>query len=153
MAHFEPVTVVATPDDEAIARESLGDHVEVVTAPLDDAWMRDIGPTFVVAPDGTLGAVDWVFNGWGAQHWATWDKDTRIASFVAARAGATRILSDLVNEGGGIHVDGLGTVLLTETVQLDHGPQPRPGPRRRRGRDGPHHRCDDVHLAAARAHP
>lgn len=27
--------------------------------------------------------------------------------------------SALVNEGGGIHVDGLGTVLATETVQLD----------------------------------
>ena len=36
----------------------------------------------------------------------------------------TRILSDLVNEGGGIHVDGLGTVLLTETVQLDPGRNP-----------------------------
>ena len=47
-----------------------------------------------------------------------------MASFVAARAGATRVLSDLVNEGGGIHVDGLGTVLLTETVQLDPGRNP-----------------------------
>ena len=124
VALFEPVTVVADPADEAIARESLGYRIDVVTAPLDDAWMRDIGPTFVVAPDGSLGAVDWVFNGWGAQRWATWDKDTRIASFVAARAGAPRILSDLVNEGGGIHVDGLGTVLLTETVQLDPGRNP-----------------------------
>ena len=124
VAQFEPVTVVADPVDEAIARESLGYRIEVVTAPLDDAWMRDIGPTFVVAPDGSLGAVDWVFNGWGAQRWATWDKDTRIASFVAARAGARRVLSDLVNEGGGIHVDGLGTVLLTETVQLDPGRNP-----------------------------
>ena len=32
--------------------------------------------------------------------------------------------ADLVNEGGGIHVDGLGTVLLTETVQLDPGRNP-----------------------------
>ena len=29
------------------------------------------------------------------------------------------VSSALVNEGGGIHVDGEGTVLLTETVQLD----------------------------------
>jgi agmatine deiminase len=34
------------------------------------------------------------------------------------------VLSPLVNEGGGIHVDGLGTVLLTETVQLDPGRNP-----------------------------
>ena len=44
VAQFEPVTVVADPLDEAIARESLGYRIDVVTAPLDDAWMRDIGP-------------------------------------------------------------------------------------------------------------
>ena len=33
--------------------------------------------------------------------------------------GAELVSSVLVNEGGGIHVDGEGTVLLTETVQLD----------------------------------
>ena len=33
--------------------------------------------------------------------------------------GAMHLPSPLVNEGGGIHVDGEGTVLLTETVQLD----------------------------------
>jgi len=30
----------------------------------------------------------------------------------------------MVNEGGAIHVDGLGTVLVTETVQLDPGRNP-----------------------------
>src|SRR5439155_22585223 len=30
----------------------------------------------------------------------------------------------LVNEGGGFHVDGLGTVLVTETVQRDPGRNP-----------------------------
>ena len=40
------------------------------------------------------------------------------------RAGARHIASPLVNEGGGIHVDGEGTVLVTETVQLDPGRNP-----------------------------
>ena len=34
------------------------------------------------------------------------------------------IVSALVNEGGGIQVDGEGTVLVTETVQLDPGRNP-----------------------------
>jgi len=34
------------------------------------------------------------------------------------------IPSLLVNEGGGLHVDGAGTVLLTQTVQLDPGRNP-----------------------------
>jgi agmatine deiminase len=122
---FEPVRMVVVPDDLAVAEGLLHPEVELVPAALDDAWMRDIGPSFVHSADGTrLGAVDWVFNGWGAQAWASWEHDARVGSFVAELAGAERIGSDLVNEGGGIHVDGLGTVLLTETVQLDPGRNP-----------------------------
>ncbi|MDT0180572.1 agmatine deiminase family protein [Microbacterium sp. ARD31] len=116
---FEPVTMVVDPSAVGDARRRLSSEVEIVEAPLDDFWMRDIGPTFVVDESGRLGAVDWIFNGWGANAWATWERDDRIARFVAARAGAVHLPSMLVNEGGGIHVDGEGTVLVTETVQLD----------------------------------
>ncbi|MFC7598192.1 agmatine/peptidylarginine deiminase [Terrabacter sp. GCM10028922] len=122
---FEPVRMVVVPDDLDVARALLHPDVELVPAALDDAWMRDIGPTFVRSADGTrLGAVDWVFNGWGAQAWASWEHDARIGSYLGGLAGAEVIDSRLVNEGGGIHVDGLGTVLLTETVQLDPGRNP-----------------------------
>jgi agmatine deiminase len=126
-ASFEPVTVIVDPADTEIARRYLDSQIELREAPLNDAWMRDIGPTFVIGdtPDGpVLGAVDWVFNGWGAQSWARWDKDEKIGAKVAEFAGATIVESPLVNEGGGIHVDGSGTVLLTETVQLDPGRNP-----------------------------
>jgi agmatine deiminase len=73
---------------------------------------------------GVLGAVDWIFNGWGAPDWAEWRLSAEIARAVAAHAGAELVTSAMVNEGGGIHVDGLGTVLLTETVQLDPGRNP-----------------------------
>jgi agmatine deiminase len=83
--------------------------------------MRDFGPTFVIDDErpGVLGAVDWIFNGWGAPEWAEWRKSAEIARFVAAQVGAELVSSVLVNEGGGIHVDGEGTVLVTDTVQLD----------------------------------
>jgi agmatine deiminase len=123
-AEFEPVTVLVTPDDVGTAARYLAPAVEVLTADLDDAWMRDIGPTYDLDGDGRLGAVDWVFNGWGRQDWARWDKDALIGAEVAARSGARHIASALVNEGGGIHVDGEGTVLVTETVQLDPGRNP-----------------------------
>ena len=123
-SEFEPVTMVVDADERDDARRLLSSAVTIVEAPLDDAWMRDIGPTFVLDDDGRLGAVDWVFNGWGAQDWASWEHDARIGSLVAEHAGATRIPSQLVNEGGGIHVDGSGTVLLTETVQRDPGRNP-----------------------------
>ncbi|MGW0557465.1 agmatine deiminase family protein [Streptomyces sp. NPDC002926] len=121
---FEPVTVVVGPGQGEGARALLGPDIDLVERDLDDAWMRDIGPTFVT--DGTrLAAVDWVFNGWGAQEWASWEHDAKIARHVADLAGVPAHSSPLVNEGGGIHVDGEGTVLLTETVQL--GPERNAG--------------------------
>ncbi|MEJ7633199.1 agmatine deiminase family protein [Aeromicrobium sp.] len=121
---FEPVTMVVDPADVAIARTHLSTDIEIVPAPLDDAWMRDIGPTFVHGPGGGVAGVDWVFNGWGQQDWATWDKDALIGRIVLEHAGVEIISSDLVNEGGGIQVDGQGAVLVTETVQLDLGRNP-----------------------------
>jgi agmatine deiminase len=124
-AGFEPVSVVVHPRDIEIAASFLDPEIELRIREIDDAWIRDSGPTFVRDDDGRLGAVTWVFNGWGRQEWASWEHDSALAPDVAAWTGATRVDSSLVNEGGGIHVDGLGTVLVTETVQRD--PQRNPG--------------------------
>ncbi|MDF2499245.1 MAG: agmatine deiminase family protein [Arthrobacter koreensis] len=124
IARYEPVTVLADPADLDAAREYLGDGIKVLAADLDDAWLRDSGPTFVHTAEGSVAAVDWIFNGWGAQDWAAWDQDQHLGRFVAAQAGAAVHTSGLVNEGGGFHTDGEGTVLLTETVQLDPGRNP-----------------------------
>lgn len=121
VAEFEPVTMVVDPVEIERARRMLSAEVEIVEASLDEFWMRDFGPTFVVDDErpGALGAVDWIFNGWGAPAWAEWALSAQIGRFVGDLVGAETISSVLVNEGGGIHVDGEGTVLLTETVQLD----------------------------------
>lgn len=116
---FEPVTVIIDPSEIENAKTHLAPGIDIVVAELDDAWLRDNGPTFVYAQDGSVAAVNWVFNGWGQQQWATWAKDAKIGAFVANAAGAPRIDSTLVNEGGGIVCDGNGTVVVTETVQLD----------------------------------
>jgi agmatine deiminase len=124
VAQWEPVTMVVDPSETARARDLLGSEIELLEVPVDEFWARDVGPTFVV--DGPrLGAVDWVFNGWGANEWAVWEKSARLGRVIAEAAGAELIPSDLVNEGGGIHVDGAGAVLLTDTVQL--GERRNPG--------------------------
>ncbi|PVG82165.1 agmatine deiminase [Nocardioides gansuensis] len=128
VAEWEPVHLLVPPSERAEARRLLGAGVTCHEVPLDDAWYRDIGPTFVVDTDDAgerrLGAVNWTFNGWGQQSWATWEHDA-VASLVATEAsGAVRIDSAMVNEGGGIHTDGAGTFLVTESVQLDPGRNP-----------------------------
>lgn len=120
-AEFEPVSMVVDPSETSRARRMLSTDIEIIEAPIDEFWMRDFGPTFVLDDErpGSLGAVDWIFNGWGANAWAEWEKSAKIARLIADLVGAEHVSSVLVNEGGGIHVDGEGTVLLTETVQLD----------------------------------
>ena len=122
-SEFEKVSVVVNPGDEGIAKKYLSGQIELIPIPLDDAWIRDSGPTFVL-DDGKLGAVNWVFNGWGAQGWAEFGKDAKLAGEIANVVSATQVDSEMVNEGGGIHISQDGTVLLTETVQLGKGRNP-----------------------------
>jgi len=122
-SEFEKVSVVVHPRDESLAKKYLSSACELIPIEINDAWIRDSGPTFVV-DEGELAAVDWVFNGWGAQGWASFDKDALLAQEIAKLTGAKLLASELVNEGGGIHVSGSGKVLLTETVQLGKGRNP-----------------------------
>ncbi len=118
-AEFEPVTVLVREQDRAVAQKYLSAEIELVDCELNDGWMRDIGPTFVVdSVSGAVGAVDWQFNGWGAQGWSGWQLDALVAELVAGLSSAALIKSDMVNEGGGIHTNGAGLLLATETVQL-----------------------------------
>nr|WP_042435005.1 agmatine deiminase family protein [Streptacidiphilus anmyonensis] len=121
IVRYEPVTLVVNTGEAEAARGYVSPEVEIVERPLDDAWMRDIGPTFLTDGKGGLAAADWIFNGWGAQEWASWENDQHIAEHVVELTGVQRFASRLINEGGGIHVDGEGTVLLTDTVQLGEG--------------------------------
>ncbi|MGV8969227.1 MAG: agmatine deiminase family protein [Microbacteriaceae bacterium] len=119
VAEFEPVTMVVDPSELARARRMLSGDIQILEAPLDDFWMRDMGPTFVIDENGRLGGVDWIFNAWGTPDPSVWQRDREIGRFVAEAAGVELVSSLLVNEGGAIHVDGEGTVIVTETVQLD----------------------------------
>ncbi|MFM6977435.1 MAG: agmatine/peptidylarginine deiminase [Micrococcales bacterium] len=121
IVEFEPVTMLCNPADLDVAKSFLNEDIKLVEASLDDAWMRDIGPTFVKNESGELGAVNWIFNGWGAQPWASWTNDSKISNQIGQLTDSTIIKSQIVNEGGAIHVNGAGVVLLTETVQLGEG--------------------------------
>src|SRR5262245_50791520 len=65
IAASEPVTVAASDAQFENCRAMLPPRVRVVEISADDAWMRDIGPSFVVGNRGTRRGVDWRFNAWG----------------------------------------------------------------------------------------
>ncbi len=112
---FEPVTLLVHPRDRAEAFRLCGDQAEYWEYTLDDSWMRDFGPTFVVNEKSELAGVDWRFNGWGKY---PCDNDQHVARFVLERLNVQRIEAPFVLEGGSIHVDGEGTVLTTEQCLL-----------------------------------
>ena len=119
VAEFEPVAMLVDVADVRRTRPKLAGGIEVVEAKLNDGWFRDSGPTFVRdRRDGSLAAVHWTFNAWGEMQ--PYDWDALIGGAVGELAGVPVVPSSLVNEGGGICVDGEGTVIVTETVQL-HG--------------------------------
>ena len=122
IARFEPVTVGTSPAHFESARRQLAQGVRVVEMTHDDAWMRDVGPTFVVDSKGGVRGVDWRFNAWGGHRgglYSSWDQDELVALKVLEIERRDRYASALVNEGGAIHVDGQGTALVTEECLLN----------------------------------
>ena len=121
------------------------DNIELFFADTDDAWARDVAPTFVksnkhntansnkegsdqssnYASDSVIRAVNWEFNAWGGNVdglYASWEKDNAFASAFADQFGFDWYdAAPFVLEGGSIHSDGEGTLLTTESCLLSAG--------------------------------
>jgi agmatine deiminase len=127
VAAFEPVTmVVGSPADAAEARAACSEAVEIVELPIDDSWMRDSGPIFVVddpaRPTRRVG-VHFRFNAWG-EKFEGFERDAAIGGLLAQRLGEVAE-APLVLEGGSIAVDGAGTLLTTEQCLLHPNRNPQ----------------------------
>jgi agmatine deiminase len=92
--------------------------------PIDDSWLRDSAPTFLVGPRGARAAAAFTFNAWGAK-FATFDQDAAVGERIAAAANVPAHRSSLVVEGGGFLSDGEGTLITAETCVLN--PNRNPG--------------------------
>ncbi len=128
---------------EQQARSYLGragarmQRVELIPAPLDRGWMRDCGPIFITRPGPAprRAIVDLHFNGWAK--YDNWRRDARVPRMAAARLRVPRFDArwngrPFITEGGGIEVNGAGTLISTEECYLDPKTQVRnPGFARR----------------------
>lgn len=128
IARSEAVTVLCSDAQYDHARSRLPDFVRIIVMETDDAWARDVCPTFVRNDSGNLRGIDWGFNAWGGEFdglYPDFTRDNRVA----------RKLCDMLHvdvydkrsficEGGSIHVDGEGTALVTEACLLSKGRNP-----------------------------
>lgn len=122
IAQFEPVKMLVRPDERKLAAKLCGEKVTLIDADLDDLWVRDTGPTFVLHGNGKLGAIDLNFNGWGKKQ--DYDDDALVAEFIAKKSQAVLVATEIVGEGGGIEVDGAGAAIVTESCFVNDNRNP-----------------------------
>ncbi|MBN2573077.1 MAG: agmatine deiminase family protein [Deltaproteobacteria bacterium] len=136
LAVGEKVRIVIDRAREARARRVLArahadlGNVEFFHCASDRGWSRDFGPVCVrrPGPRPEVAVVKFKFTAWAK--YGNWKKDDRIAALVAKRR-RMRMFPVLRNgvpvalEGGGIEVNGRGTLVATEECFLDQETQCR----------------------------
>ena len=86
-------------------------NIDIRVFPTNDVWARDSGPIFLVNGKGELAATDWGFNGWGERY--PYDLDQKVPAGIASLLSVPVFTAPITLEGGGIEVDGRGTLLAT----------------------------------------
>lgn len=128
IAQSEEVTILVDPSQYETARVMLPPQVRLVEMQTDDAWARDVCPTFVRNAAGEIRGIDWGFNAWGGLVdglYFPWDRDNHVARKVCDLYRADCYdCRDFILEGGSIHSDGEGTILTTESCLCSAGRNP-----------------------------
>ena len=112
--------------------------IQFVTHPTNRGWTRDTGPIFIRKSEignrkSEIGIVHFHFNGWAK--YDNWRKDTKVPETAARLLGKKLFhakssvpasirnpqsaIRNFVIEGGGIEVNGRGTLISTEECYLD----------------------------------
>ncbi|MFH2091561.1 MAG: agmatine deiminase [Pseudomonadota bacterium] len=127
ISEFEPVSMGVSKRQLKNAESLLPSNITIVEMESDDAWMRDVGPTFVTNQNGNVRGIDWEFNAWGGLNgglYFPWDKDEKVAAAVLENQKTGRYKPGIILEGGSIHTDGDGTLITTEQCLLNPNRNP-----------------------------
>lgn len=130
ISEFEMVVVVIDPKiPYQIVRKFDLPNTHILRLPYNDSWARDNTPVFLRQDStGSLAAADFSFNAWGGSYNGLY-KDYADDDFLGALLARELYIhhydcSDLILEGGSIHTDGEGTLLVTESCLLSKGRNP-----------------------------
>ena len=122
ISRFQPV-LIGTEEDvtslraDLIANGAVSHNLRLYPVQSNDVWARDHGPIAVLRV-GRPVLLDFTFNGWGGKFDAALDNTlTRQLKDLGA-FNAPVESTDFVLEGGGIDLDGEGTLLTTERCLL-----------------------------------
>jgi agmatine deiminase len=126
ISQFEPVVIAVRPDQRSEAQRLCGADIGFFEVPVDDLWMRDTGPSFLLNSRGGLAGSSWNYNGWGNKPEAgkTHEGDSNVAGEILRHLGVPQFRAPIVCEGGALEVDGDGTLICTETSILNSNRNP-----------------------------
>jgi agmatine deiminase len=126
IARFEPVKMIVPPEHVEEAARLCGAGIEFVSLPIDDTWVRDTGPTFIINGQGGIAGIDWQFNAWGEnrENIVDYQEDALLAQRILEYLQIRRYAAPFILEGGAVHVDGEGTVLTSAECLLDPNRNP-----------------------------
>ena len=132
IAEGEDVYMLAGPSSIESAKEvfaGMWEKIHILPIETDDAWARDVGPTFVKNTRQEVRGISWRFNAWGGEVdglYASWEKDDAAAEAICKSLDyPVYDAGDFVLEGGSVHSDGEGTLLVTEACLLSAGRNPK----------------------------
>lgn len=127
VARHEPVRLLCGKGptlDSAQQHVGSVDRVELIPIETNDAWIRDHGPIYLRASQGSKVVVDWGYNAWGNKY-PPFDKDNAVPEQIAELQQLQRFVPDLVLEGGAVEGNGQGAVLTTESCLLNPNRNPQ----------------------------
>lgn len=112
------------------ANETLKNHfgklknITLLVVPSIELWARDMGPIFVETNQNKMAIADFNFNSWGYAD--TLDPATKTEEMydvrVAEKLNLPVISSSMISEGGNREVNGKGTLITTESVEVNRNP-------------------------------
>jgi agmatine deiminase len=107
-------------------KKRFGDQkrLKLLEIPSYEIWTRDMGPIFVETNQKTFAIADFNFNSWGYAD--TLDVDTKTEEMydvrVAKHFNLPVISSSMISEGGNREVNGKGTLITSEAVEIGRNP-------------------------------
>ena len=100
--------------------------VELKVIDTEEFWIRDMGPNFVELSNGKKGIVDFNFDAWGYTPHDEMDDYTILMEKFDEKVGELLelqvITTDVYSEGGDREVNGKGTLMVVEAVEMNRNP-------------------------------
>lgn len=123
VSRFEPVIMYTRSRNVQEATETVSENVTVRGLDASQLWVRDTGPVFVKnTGDGSSAGLSLNFNYWGGK--LLREGDESVATNILSDMETRIIKAPFQAEGGGIEVDGQGTLLATESAILNENRNP-----------------------------